>query len=245
MYRKRIFPLMLISHGKSVKTQKFKNPRYVGDPINIASIFSEFQVDELMIHNIDATKEKSEIDFDLLRRISHVSKMPLGYGGGITHLDQAKRIFDLGYEKISFNNALFYNLGLVEKISNIFGAQAVCASLDFIMKDNLLELYRYALNMTYHSDFSLRFISRIVNFGIGEITMNSVNTEGTLDSFPSYMFKNLLKNISVSVIAHGGISNLQQAQDILNDGFNGVSSGSAYIFQNISRGVVIHKMKKN
>lgn len=245
MYRKRVFPLMLISQRKAIKTKRFKNPIYVGDPINIASIYSEFQVDELMIYDLSVTREKGEIDFNFLKRISQVSKMPLGYGGGITKLDHAKKIFDLGYEKISVNNALFYNLGVVEKIANIFGAQAVCASLDFTTHDNSFELYRYTLDTSYHSDFSKRFINRIINFGIGEISMNSVETEGTFNKFPSYIFKSLLKKIEIPIVASGGIANDKQAQEILNDGFQGVSASSAYIFQKNSRGIVIHKMRQN
>lgn len=234
---------MLVADGRAVKTREFADPKYVGDPINIASIYSEFEVDELLILDIHATKKKQEINFDLLRRIARVAKMPLSYGGGVQKFEEAAKIFDLGYEKISLNNSLFYNLGVTEKIADVYGSQSVCGIIDFHSRNQKIEIFRYTHQLSYHSEFSLRFLKRIINFGVGELMLNSVQSEGTWSNFPISESKAILDEIDIPVIAHGGIRDIKQAQAVLDHGFQAVGISSAYTFQDKSHGVVVHKLK--
>jgi len=241
MYRKRIFPIMLVADGRVVKTEKFGSPKYVGDPVNIASIYSEFEVDELFVLDIHATKKNQFIDFRLLRRIANVARMPLSYGGGIKKVDDASRIFDLGFEKISISNSLFYDLGIVENIANVYGSQSICGVIDFYSRNKKFEIYRYDSERVYHTDFNSRFLKRIQNHGVGELMFNSVNTEGTWSNFPIEVSTRILEEIDLPVIAHGGITNFQSAQIVLDHGFQAVGISSSYIFQKKYHGVVLHK----
>ena len=116
MLRPRIIPSLLLHDNGLVKTVKFKNPRYVGDPINAVRIFNEKEVDELAIFDIDATVLNKEPNYSLIERISNQSRMPLCYGGGIKTVEQAKLIFSLGVEKIALSSSVINDPNLITRI---------------------------------------------------------------------------------------------------------------------------------
>ena len=118
MLKSRIIPCLLMSEGNLVKTQKFQNPKYIGDPLNAVRIFNEKKADELMLIDISATKNGTAPDFDLIEKIAYECRMPFCYGGGIKTFEDAKTIFSLGFEKIALNQALLNNINLISKITN-------------------------------------------------------------------------------------------------------------------------------
>src|SRR5215831_1955269 len=105
MLRSRIIPCLLVSNKGLVKTLRFKEPKYVGDPINAVKIFNEKEVDELIVVDIDATAEQREPDYKMIENLAVECRMPLCYGGGIETVDQASRIFGLGVEKVALSSA--------------------------------------------------------------------------------------------------------------------------------------------
>lgn len=240
MYRKRIFPFLLLANEKVVKTVNFEDPTYIGDPLNTVSIFNEFRVDELGILDINVTKSKKDINFYLLKKIAEIAEMPISYGGGIKKLSDAQKVFDFGFEKINVNTSLFYDLGVVEKIASIYGSQSICASIDFKLVQNEICIYDYRKEITYHPDFTLRFIERIQNFGVGEILFTNVNGEGLWSNFPYDIFENIMNYVKVPSIALGGIGTRREAQHVLDNGFQAVALSSAFLFKQKNQGVVIH-----
>ena len=103
--RPRIIPTMLLREGDLVKTKQFKNPNYLGDPINAIKIFNEKGVDELCILDITASQKEREPDMELLKQMASEAFMPLSYGGGITDISQIKKIFMAGFEKVKIGRA--------------------------------------------------------------------------------------------------------------------------------------------
>ena len=133
--RKRVIPVLQISGGKLVKTRCFRNPRYVGDPINAVKIFNEKGVDELVLLDISATAAGREPDYDLIRDIASEAFMPLCYGGGITRIDQMRRLFATGIEKIAVNHAALTAPELLRAAAAEFGSQSVVASVTVHAQD--------------------------------------------------------------------------------------------------------------
>ena len=139
MLKHRVIPCLLLRNGGLVKTLKFGNPKYVGDPINAIKIFNDKEVDELMVLDIAAIKENRGPNYDLLEQFAGECYMPLCYGGGITTADQARRLFELGVEKVCLQTAALNDLKIVEEIANQCGSQSVLISID--VKKNWLGNY--------------------------------------------------------------------------------------------------------
>ena len=172
MLRPRIIPSLLIKNKGLVKTVNFKNPKYVGDPINTVRIFNEKEVDELAIFDIDATTLNNEPDYSLIERLASQSMMPLCYGGGVKTVDQAKRIFSLGIEKIALSSAVVINPSLISQISECVGSQSMIVVLD--IKKNFFGGYEVYINngrkATGLNPF--KFVEEAQNLGAGEIIIN-------------------------------------------------------------------------
>lgn len=130
MLHPRIIPCLLVKDKGLVKTVKFKEPKYVGDPINAVRIFNEKESDELMVIDIDASVQNREPDYQMIENIAAECRMPLCYGGGIKTIDQAQRIFNLGVEKIAISSAVITNINLVTEIAEQVGNQSVVVVLD-------------------------------------------------------------------------------------------------------------------
>ena len=130
MLNTRIIPILLLKNGGLVKIIKFSKPQYLGDPINAIKIFNDKGIDELILLDIDATIKKNEPDYKLLEKISSECFMPLCYGGGITKIEQIRRIINIGIEKISLNTYAYINNGFVKECSELFGSQSIVVSID-------------------------------------------------------------------------------------------------------------------
>ncbi|MFX1439486.1 MAG: HisA/HisF-related TIM barrel protein, partial [Promethearchaeota archaeon] len=129
MLRTRVIPCLLLRGQGLVKTIKFKNPTYVGDPINAVRIFNDKEVDELVFLDISATLEKRSPKYEMIRDIATECFMPFGYGGGIHDIETAARILKLGSEKVIFNSAAT-DLGFLREAADVFGSQSVVVSID-------------------------------------------------------------------------------------------------------------------
>ena len=130
MLRPRIIPCLLVHQEGLVKTQRFKNPKYVGDPMNAVKIFNEKQADELIILDIDATRLGSGPNFDLISRISEECRMPLCYGGGVKTAKQAEKIICMGVEKVAISSAAIESPSIVSEMASAVGSQSVVAIID-------------------------------------------------------------------------------------------------------------------
>lgn len=130
MARVRIIPVLLMAKGGLYKTIRFQNAKYVGDPINSVKIFNEKQADEIILLDFLASKEKRGIDFDKIEEIAGEAFMPMAYGGAIKNFEDAKRVFDCGFEKVVLNSILFSDIALIQKIASVYGSQSVVGSID-------------------------------------------------------------------------------------------------------------------
>jgi len=240
MLKTRVIPLLLLHNGGLVKTVKFKNPKYVGDPINAIRIFNEKEVDELIFLDIDASREGREPDYDLIRDFASECFMPVCYGGGITSVEQIKKIFSLGIEKVSLNATVLENLSLVSEAAKLFGSQSIVVSVD--VKKTLMGKYRVYDHIRKKGiSLSLeRYISDIEEAGAGEILVNSVDRDGTFEGYDIQLMKMVVESTTLPVIACGGAASMEDFRRVRDEaGVSAVSAGSMFVFHGKHRAVLI------
>lgn len=241
MHRPRIIPvLLMMSDGLLYKTQQFKTPKYVGDPRIAVKIFNDKCADELVLLDIDATREGREPNYDLIEEIAGEAFMPVAYGGGIDSLDKAKKIFSLGIEKIVINSAFFEQPELLNEISKYAGSQSVVCCID--VKRNWAGKYVcYAQNGQKKTKLSPEeSAQKAQEHGAGEIIINSINNEGIFSGYNEALCASVAKSVSIPVVALGGARNIDDcAQVIKNTEISAAAAGSLFVFQGPHRAVLI------
>jgi imidazole glycerol-phosphate synthase subunit HisF len=237
--RPRVIPVLQISDGYLVKTTKFAKPRYVGDPINALKIFNDKQVDEVIVCDIDATRRSSVPDFRFLESIASEAFMPVGYGGGVRTASDAKRILELGMEKVIINSALQTDSAAVSEIASTVGTQSVVASID--AKRSFLGKYSaYIQNArTPLGIDAATFAREAVALGAGEIIVTSIDREGTGSGYDTELIRQVAMAVSVPVVALGGASTDSDFAQALEAGASAVAAGSRFVFYGKHRAVLI------
>lgn len=241
MLTHRVIPCLLLSQSRGglVKTLKFAKPKYVGDPINAVKIFNEKEVDELMVLDIDATKEGRGPDFALIEDLASECFMPLCYGGGIRNAEDARTLFSLGVEKVALQSALPGNPGLVREIADHAGEQAVVVSVD--VKKSWLgkpQLFSAAGIKPAHNDWR-KAVKAAVAGGAGEILLNAVDKDGTLSGPDLDLIREASALADVPLIAVGGVSSLADIRAATDAGASAVAAGAYFVFQGPHRAVLI------
>lgn len=245
MLRPRIIPSLLIQDNGLVKTVNFKNPKYVGDPINAVKIFNEKEVDELAIFDIDATVKALEPNYSLIERIANQSRMPLCYGGGVKTVEQAQKIFGLGIEKIALSSAVLNNPQLITQIADRVGSQSVIVVLD--VKKKLLGGYEvYSHNGKKATGINpFNFIEEAQKLGAGEIVINSIDQDGIMKGFDMTLIEKARERSSLPMTVLGGASNLDDIKKVINKHkIIGVAAGSLFVFKGKYKAVLINYPNK-
>jgi cyclase len=236
----RVIPCLLLQDGGLVKTQGFRSPRYVGDPINAVRIFNDKYVDELVFLDIDASRNGAEPNYDLIQRIAGECFMPLCYGGGISTLEQARRIVAVGVEKIAVNSMAIDNPALLSAMSAELGASSVVAGID--VKRDL-----FGRERVFHP--GKRRLTRLdpvehakamVRAGAGEIFLNSVDRDGKGTGFDNDLIARVSGAVNVPVIACGGAAGLDDMREAVQSGASAAAAGSMFVFYGPHRAVLIN-----
>ncbi|MDE5493011.1 AglZ/HisF2 family acetamidino modification protein [Elizabethkingia meningoseptica] len=241
MLRPRIIPSLLIQDNGLVKTVNFKNPKYVGDPINAVKIFNEKEVDELAIFDIDATVKGLEPNYSLIERIANQSRMPLCYGGGVKTVEQAQKIFGLGIEKIALSSAVIENPDLITKIADRVGAQSVIVVLD--VKKKLFGGYEvYTHNAKKATGINpFKFIEEAQHLGAGEIVINSIDQDGVMKGYDISLIDKARERTSLPMTVLGGAGSLEDIKKIIDKHeIIGVAAGSLFVFKGKYKAVLIN-----
>ncbi|MCK5146218.1 imidazole glycerol phosphate synthase subunit HisF [bacterium] len=238
----RIIPCLLVHNKGLVKTVRFKDPKYVGDPINAVKIYNEKEVDELIVVDIDASREGREPDYKMIENLAMECRMPLCYGGGIKTATQARRIFGLGVEKVAISSAAVENPNLVTEMAVQVGSQSVIVVLDVKKRKmgNKYELYTH--NATKKTGLNpIDFAKRLEALGVGEIVVNSVDQDGVMKGYDFNIIDQIREVISVPMSVLGGAGTLEDiGQLIARHGIIGASAGSLFVFKGKYRAVLIN-----
>lgn len=239
MGRARIIPVLLLNKGGLYKTVNFKNARYIGDPINSVKIFNEKEADELLLLDYTASVEKRGPDFAKIGEIAGEAFMPMAYGGGIRSLDDAKKVFNSGFEKVVLNSILFDDLSLIEKVGAIYGAQAVVGCID-VKKGLFGGTKAYAFSGTKKSSYTpFQWAKKLEDAGVGEIIINSIDKDGTWSGYALDVISEVSHNVKVPVIACGGAGSPDDFKAAVSAGASAVAAGSMFVYQKKGMGVLI------
>jgi cyclase len=242
MLRSRIIPCLLLHDGGLVKTRQFKDAKYVGDPLNAVKIFNEKAVDELMLIDLDATVHGRVPNFSMLKGLAVESRMPLGYGGGVTTAQQATQIIASGFEKVSISAAALARPALIGEMAEAIGAQSVVVTLD-VRKNKLFAGHTiYSRNGTEkHKVNLLEFCQQAVELGAGEIVINSIDRDGEMAGYDLELAILVRKTVSVPITLLGGAGTSAHMQDLIDTvGVVGAAAGSMFVFKGPYRAVLIN-----
>ena len=241
----RVIPVLLLRRRSLVKSIKFRNPTYVGDPINTVRIFNEREVDEIVILDIEASTKNAEPQFDLLEEIASEAFMPLAYGGGVKSVSHAREIFRRGAEKVVINTSACENPMLISELSSEFGAQSIVVSID--VKRKWLGGYKVACRQARVSTSKnpIEWAKAAQAYGAGEILLTSVERDGTFLGYDLPLVSSVASAVDIPVIACGGAGSLAHAREVvLRAGAAAAAAGSLFVFQGSHRAVLVNYPKR-
>lgn len=240
MIATRVIPCLLLRNGGLVKTTKFKNEKYVGDPRNAVKIFNEKEVDELIILDILATPENKKPNFELITEIVSEAFMPVGYGGGIHSIEDARRLFTLGVEKVVICTHAVEDPDFITTASDEFGSQSVVVCID--VRKNFWGKYEVYINGGRKSTGldPVNFGILMAKKGAGELIINSIDRDGTQQGYDLGLIKQVASAVTIPVIASGGAASLEDFSSAVKDaGASAVTAGSMFVFHGKHRAVLI------
>jgi cyclase len=235
----RVIPCLLLRGTGLVKTVKFADPKYVGDIINAVRIFNDKEVDEIIILDIEAHAGRGRINWDLVTKTASEAFMPMCYGGGVTTVDEIKRLLKAGIEKVSINTAAFENPRLIEDAARAFGSQSIVAGID--VKKSFLGKY---VVVSHGGDKKqavdvVTWAKSVERAGAGEILLNAVDRDGTQAGYDLELVRQVTTAVRIPVIACGGAGKVQHFADAIGTGASAVAAGSMFVFHGPHRAVLI------
>jgi cyclase len=244
MLRARIIPCLLVHNKGLVKTVNFKEPKYVGDPINAVKIFNEKEVDELIVLDIDATVENRAPNFELIKNLATECRMPFCYGGGITSVEQAKKIIELGAEKVAISSSAINDPSLIKNIGLEVGVQSVVVVIDVRKKSILFGggYDIYIKNGKEKVKINLKdFIEQLNKIGVGEIVINSIDNDGMMKGYDIPLILMLREWTNFPITALGGAGSTNDIKELI-EKFKiiGASAGSLFVFKGKYKAVLIN-----
>lgn len=243
MTQARVIPCLLIRGNGLVKTRKYKDPVYIGDPVNAVRIFSDKEADEIIVLDIDASKKGLEPNYELIGEIAGEAFMPLAYGGGVSNLEQIKRLIRAGVEKVVINTQATESMNTILEAVKIFGSQAIIGAVD--VRKKIFCGYAVVSNSgTVETNLNLQqHLSNLVQAGVGELFINNIDKDGTMDGYDLTLVKAVSKS-SVPVVVCGGAGNLQDMTEaVFEGGASAVAAGSMFVFHGKHRAVLINYPK--
>ena len=241
MISKRLIVALQLQGEKLIKTHKFKkeNAIYLGDALNAVKIFNEKEVDELVLLDLEASIN-GNINFELISKISSISRMPLTYGGGIDCLEKATKLLSLGIEKLSFNNLFFKDMDKFKSISNHIGKQSIVLSVDYRKKINNYNIYYEG--GTKESKYTISdIISKNNQEFVGELFFNNIEGDGEMSGYDDDLLKKIYQECRIPITVSGGFNNLDNVKTIFKK-YNiiGVSCSSLFIFKGRKKAVLLN-----
>ncbi len=225
-----------------MKTQVFASPKYVGDPINAVRIFNEKEVDEILVLDIDATARRRSPDYDLIRKLAAECRMPLAYGGGVSHVDEVERLVGLGVEKVCLSAAAVADPGLIHRASEIVGSQSVAVVMDVGLGKTKSGYELFTNNGRIATGLEpASFASEMSAAGAGEIILNSISRDGMMKGYDLELARLVRDAVATPMTILGGAGSLSDVGALISKfGVIGAAAGSLFVFKGVYRAVLIN-----
>jgi cyclase len=239
MHRIRVIPTLLLDNDGLYKTTKFKNPKYVGDPINAVRIFNNKEVDELILLDYTATTASRTPNFENIKEIVSEAFMPIGYGGGINSIEHIEKLFKIGIEKVIVNSAAFSNEDVLTEAIKIFGSQSIVVSIDY-KKDFFGNNFIFTQGGKQKHKIEIGLACKhFQELGVGEIMINSIDREGTMNGYDIATINKISHDLLIPVIVSGGAGNISHLSEGVKAGASAVAAGSMFVFHGIHKAVLL------
>ena len=242
MLRPRIIPCLLVQNSGLVKTVQFAAPKYVGDPINAVKIFNEKEVDELIVLDIDATAQRRNPDYAMIKNLAAECRMPLCYGGGVKTVEQSEQIIGMGVEKVAISSAAVDDPGLVARMAEVVGSQSVVVVID-VKKVGKRQSYEiFTQNGSEPTGrCPCEFAKEMEDLGAGEIMVNSIDNDGIMKGYDLPLLSEIRQSITLPITALGGAGSMDDIGKLIDRfGIIGAAAGSLFVFKGIYRAVLIN-----
>jgi cyclase len=240
MFRPRVIPVLLLRNLGLVKSIKFKDHRYIGDPINAVKIFNDKRADELVFLDILATREGRQANYELIQKIADESNMPFAYGGGINSLESIRNSLKHGAEKVVINSAAINNVEFVKAAAEEFGTSTIVVSVD--VKKNIFGKYKVVTHSgTAKTNIEpLNICLELENAGAGEIILNSIDKDGTMEGYDIELIKSITQKTSIPIVAVGGAGSYNDLRLAVSEGgASAVAAASLFVYHGPRRAVLI------
>jgi cyclase len=241
MFRPRVIPVLLLRNKGLVKSVKFTNYRYIGDPINAVKIFNDLKADELVFLDILASKENRTISLDFIKDVGEEANMPFAAGGGINDIKHIKNIISAGAEKVVLNTVASQNPEFVKQASETFGSSTIVVCID-VKKKFLGKEQIWAYGGSKPTGISpVEFSQLMEEKGAGEIIIQSIDRDGTMLGYDLQLIRKISEAVSIPVVALGGAGNLQHMKQAYTEAYaNGLAAGSIFVYHGARRGILIN-----
>ncbi len=241
MFRPRIIPVLLLKNLSLVKSVQFKQHKYIGDPINAVRIFNDSKADELVFLDIEASRNNTLISLDFVRNVGEEANMPFAVGGGIKSVQDIRAIIGAGAEKVVINTHAARNPDFIREASETFGSSTIVVCID--VKNQLFKGQRtWVASGSKATAFSpIEFAQRMEQQGAGELIIQSIERDGTMQGYDVELVKSICSAVSVPVVALGGAGKTEDMEEVYRSGHaNGLAAGSLFVYQGKNRGVLVN-----
>ena len=246
MFLPRIIPVLLLKGKGLVKTVRFKEPKYIGDPINAVKIFNDLKADELVFLDINASRDERTVSVDLVKDIGDEAFMPFGVGGGINNIRQIELLLKAGAEKVIINTNAIIKPELLAEAAKIFGSQSIVVSLD--VRKSLFGKYGCWIKGGRDNAKTdpVEFAKKAQDLGAGELIINSIDLDGMMTGYDLVLIKMIADTVSIPVVACGGAGNLEHFKTAYIEGkAHALAAGSIFVFHGPRRAVLINYPSKS
>jgi cyclase len=240
MYRPRVIPILLLKGKGLVKSVKFKDYKYIGDPINAVKIFNDLKADELVFLDILASKESRKISLDFVKNVGDEANMPFSVGGGIRTIQDIKDIINAGAEKVIINSYAVENPDFIKQASDIYGSSTIVVSID--VKKKMFgknAVYTYG-GSKYNKLNPIEFAQLMEENGAGEIIINSIDQDGLMDGYDLKLINEIAINVTIPIVAAGGAGKIEDFKLATQSYASAVAAGSMFVYHGPRRAVLIN-----
>lgn len=243
MFRPRVIPVLLLRNGGLVKTRQFGDDTYIGDPINAVRIFNDLRVDEIVLLDIDASKEGRSISMELVREIGEEANMPFAVGGGIRDLSTIGKLTSAGAERVILNTYAFERPEFITEAANAYGSSTICVCIDHRKKWGKYQVRTRGGSNKVKLELKEAAVMAEQS-GAGEIIVQSINHDGMMTGYDLEAIHSVSANVSVPVVALGGAGSASDLEECYAKAYaNGLAAGSLFVFSGKHRGVLIQYPK--
>ncbi len=242
MFRPRLIPTLLLKDNALVKSVKFKNYNYIGDPINAVKIFNELRADELVLLDIDATSQNRRISSEVIKKVGEEANMPFSVGGGISSINDIQEVIACGAEKVILSSFAISNPKFIKEAVDNFGSSTIVLCIDIRKKFFGKSNYVFINNGKQATRYKpIEFAKIAEEMGAGELIIQSISRDGTMVGYDIDLIKTISNAVTIPTVALGGAGKLQDLKNVYENGnASGIAAGSLFVYQGKNKGVLIN-----